>query len=502
MDGDFTELTVSLILGKHRFKPFLTFCSEYRIGQGWVTQLHLTIPNLLNAECGIVQIDGIANRILPKYIVCSHSDLCQLFLRERVQVIHIRVQQFFFSQFFQRTVLSAVYNDTLYIPVNTEINQICVDLDRNFILGDGGMTHTHMPQIFVLHSGVEHADTVSVNVAQCLFQRCFGTAAVNHSVFQILQEMGALHDRGEHGGIANFAVENPLLRDTGDVDLLVTLVLLHNKEVALIDRKRFCFSGYICHIAENLLDERVTVKGIGVNHLPVYNTVSLQPFTDRSRVYIVKEIVFRFCLLVGIIYLLESRNGRVQVLHKVRGDSFPVLVPVQNDADRHTVAVTVQNLFYQFIPIQELPGIGDFAIVAQIVNSACHGHRGHIHGGQFFQIQLSQFLRQHGFQIGELLFLDNNPIHLGDDSGVFQVCIDRNAVQIIVRQSGANRDKVSVFLHAVLHTVLLPYKVTDEPLCFCNFVEEVGGSHNQIALVEIPFKFLPVHVGGFLVGKI
>ena len=122
LDGDFTELAVSFILGKHRFKPFLTFCSEHGISQSRVTQLHLTIPNLLNTKCGIVQIDGIANGILPKHIVCSHSDLCQLFLCERVQVIHIRVQQFFFSQFFQRTVLAAVYNDPFHISVNTEVN--------------------------------------------------------------------------------------------------------------------------------------------------------------------------------------------------------------------------------------------------------------------------------------------------------------------------------------------------------------------------------------------
>ena len=179
------------------------------------------------------------------------------------------------------------------------------------------------------------------------------------------------------------------------------------------------FIGNALSITDNRLNKGVTVKCVGIDNFSVYNTVSLQPFTDRSRIYIDKEVVFRFCLQIGIICLLEACNGRIQVLHKVCGDGFSILVPVQHNADGYAAAVTVQNLFYEFIPIQELPGVGDFAIVTQIVNSTCHGYRRHIHGGQFFQVQMSQFLRQHGFQIGELFFLDHNAIHLGDDCGVF-----------------------------------------------------------------------------------
>ena len=84
-----------------------------------------------------------------------------------------------------------------HIPVNAEVDEISINLNGNFIIGDGGISHAHMPQIFVIHSGVEHADAVSVNVAQCLFQRCFYSVAMDYAIIKVLQKVGSLHDRGE-----------------------------------------------------------------------------------------------------------------------------------------------------------------------------------------------------------------------------------------------------------------------------------------------------------------
>ena len=259
--------------------------------------------------------------------------------------------------------------------------------------------------------------------------------------------------------------------------------------------------GHFFRITHDLLNKGISVKGSWVYNLSVCDSIALQSCPDCVRIYIVKEIVFRFCLQIGVVYLLETGYGRIQILHKVCGDGFSIFVPVKHNADGYAAAVTIQNLFDKFITIQELPGVGNFAIVVQIVNPACHGHRRHIHGGQFFQVQMSQFLRQHGFQIGELFFLDHNTIHLGDDGGVFQVRKDCNAVQIIIGQSGSNRNKITVFLQGVFHTVFLLYKVTDESLGLGNFMDEVGGCHDQSASIKISFKILSAHTDGFLVGK-
>ena len=75
-------------------------------------------------------------------------------------------------------------------------------------------------------------------------------------------------------------------------------------------------------------------------------------------------------------------------------------------------------------------------------------------------------------------------------------------MHIIVSQSGSDGNKISVFFQSVLYTIFLLYKVTDEPLGLGNFMDEVGGCHNQSASIKISFKILSAHTDGFLIGKL
>ena len=68
---------VSLVLRKHFLESGTVLCTKDWIKQRGVSQLHFPVSDLLHKKSGIVQIDRIANLIIPRR--CFFNRLCDIF---------------------------------------------------------------------------------------------------------------------------------------------------------------------------------------------------------------------------------------------------------------------------------------------------------------------------------------------------------------------------------------------------------------------------------------
>ena len=71
--------------------------------------------------------------------------LLQLLIREGNQILEGEGFQFLFNEFFQRIIAAPVNDDTIHIAIQAELHEIHIDLDRNFIIRDGGMSDRDIP---------------------------------------------------------------------------------------------------------------------------------------------------------------------------------------------------------------------------------------------------------------------------------------------------------------------------------------------------------------------
>ena len=58
---------ISLVCTQHLFKAVTILCSENRVKEGGVSQLYLTVSNLLDKERRIIKIYGITDLIMPGF---------------------------------------------------------------------------------------------------------------------------------------------------------------------------------------------------------------------------------------------------------------------------------------------------------------------------------------------------------------------------------------------------------------------------------------------------
>ena len=104
--------------------------------------------------CFILKVfyNGAVDGHFPKLFICKGN-----------QVLEGKGFQLLFNEFLQRIIAAPVNNDTVHIPIQAELHEIHIDLNRDLIIRDGAMTHRNIPQIKVVTRGIKFCLAVGID---------------------------------------------------------------------------------------------------------------------------------------------------------------------------------------------------------------------------------------------------------------------------------------------------------------------------------------------------
>ena len=143
---------ISFVSGEHFLESGTVLCSEDRVKKCRITKLHFAVSDFLHQKGGIIQINGVAHLVIPGrlcFIVAFY-----FFIGHIDKVAEIQIFQLVCDQFFQRIALSAFNQGFSQVTLNAEVYQIGIALNRNLIIGNSGVSNTHLGKIGEVCRGV------------------------------------------------------------------------------------------------------------------------------------------------------------------------------------------------------------------------------------------------------------------------------------------------------------------------------------------------------------
>ena len=163
--------------------------------------LDIQRTSLLNILCHIEVInEGCWCFILKVfYNGTVNGYLLQLLIREGNQILEGEGFQFLFNEFFQRIIAASVNNDTVHIPVQAELHEVDIDLNRDLIICEGGMPHRNIPKIKEISGGIKLRLAVGIDQLGGLCKHRMGCDAG----FGQIRIVGHIHPLG-HGTLLKY----------------------------------------------------------------------------------------------------------------------------------------------------------------------------------------------------------------------------------------------------------------------------------------------------------